>query len=1423
MKSTKKEVTNSKKRWKFWTLFVVTPIIIVACSSVVIFIFFVKDRISDQPGVEKGLIYANLHKHTEALEEFKKELIKNPRDAKIQYYMGISYFKLKKYEEAESVLTSALQIKPAFTDASIQLVILHLSAAIENRKLAKDESLVLNKLTKAEEICQTLIQTNPTLSRPYTLLAKIHLELGLRDSAIKDFQDALKVDNSNIDTHIALSELYVQNGNIDLAEIQCNQALSNGNLDNNKIQLLLSRIYEHQGKLDAAIACLKQTLEKNPDYLDAHTRLSVLFLKTAQYDSALSEAEHSIKLSSSANIPPIVYFVKGCVFLKNRDYKEAVVMLKKAALKLPSLPEAHYYLALALTKDGRSEEAITELKSSIALDSRYLPAQIRLARLFADKDLNNETLKICKRILEIYPDNIDALQITGSTHLEMQDYKSAEKYFRKIVELKPSFGDINLAYLALSTDQLDKCIKQCEEIISTNPNATKAYDILGIAHVRDGDIDKGIVQFNKSIELNTDSVKTYVNLAKAYILNENNQGAIEALEKTHSINQYNLESMMLLANLYATENEIIKTKNILSDIIETDPDYLPAYKLASLCLLEGETRKSITLYNKALKLDPNSAVLCAGIAVAYQQNNKATSSILYGQKALGLNDDLPALKIIMTNLYTSGGKEAKAEDLIKASPALTSDVKRAYLDFIDLCKQNVDKRNQVTLALNKAIIAKQKGLLHHSIRECKKAVTLLPDNLIPKLLLASIYVSSDKEGEAYALADNQSEAISIFKDIISMDDSSVHARLTLASLLLKQGSEEKAKNIIEKVVEIAPENRVARKLLGTINLRNEPFKTASKEALATYGGSFEEIRNNARVQFEQGDFDNCISYCKKGLEENPSHTQLRNMLGLAFLMKGQLRKAETEFSKIIDINADYIPAYLGLASVTMKRNQPNIANILYQAVLNMDPKTLEAQMGLGNSFYLMGNYQASIDEFKNITDTHSQNVQAYLALARNYLAQRRFELAETMVNKVLDLESENTFAHSLLARIYQHGNNIPEAINQLKTALNINKDFTEAYNLGTLYIHEGNFEKSIDLYKRAVENFPANTQFWCNLSIAYLLHKEYENAKNACSQALTIEPNSIIPSLCMVNVFLSQNEHESANFFLQNIQKLNRSQKNGFLDIIKFSSNNPGLEQSIVNHLSRAIAFTNIQWLEPALLEYKKLTEIVPSNTIAYHAQVDILFEMGEIAKAIKICNGVLDLYPQSSFTHNKLADIYYRNGQAEKAIIEYKKVIAISPNNVSANLNLGVLQELRNSLTEAVNAYKKVIELTPSSPVAYNNLAWLYATKTQNNLDDALKLGEKAKTLAPKNAEIIDTLGWLYYLNGEYEKAVTELKVAVKIAPWNPTIRYHLGAVFYKKGLHQMALTEMERVLKTSKTFPESKKARSIIEEINQQSNEKT
>jgi tetratricopeptide (TPR) repeat protein len=232
-------------------------------------------------------------------------------------------------------------------------------------------------------------------------------------------------------------------------------------------------------------------------------------------------------------------------------------------------------------------------------------------------------------------------------------------------------------------------------------------------------------------------------------------------------------------------------------------------------------------------------------------------------------------------------------------------------------------------------------------------------------------------------------------------------------------------------------------------------------------------------------------------------------------------------------------------------------------------------------------------------------------------------------------------------------------------------------------------------------------------------------------------------------------------------------------------------------------------------MEYDEITKIASPETSLYEIQADILIQAGGDDEAIDICKKAIDLFPESPHSYNRIAGIYHRKARYDEAETFYKKAIAIDPDSFLAHLNMGIMFQNKGLINESVVEYEKAIELDRSSVIAYNNLAFLCATKMQDKMDYARKLAQEARDLAPKNASILDTYAWICYLNGEYEKSISELKNAVTIAPQSPVFRYHLGAAYYKKGLKLLAIKELEYALRLSSNFPEAKEAGELIEEI--------
>ncbi len=1438
------------KYYKFWILFLIVPVFVVLCSSIA----HAGKKQSDKANqyIEEGLIFTRLNEHSKAIASYKKALEKDPENANIYYHLGNSYLWLNDYKKAKTEYNKALKINPNFSDARLQLAATDMRKADKLGKLGDNESVALEKLLvdEAVDICREIIERDKSYLKAYTKLAEIHLSQELLDDAISDYKDLLSIDNSNLESHIALAEIYLIKGDVDLSVKECKLILSDIEPDNLKTHFLLSSIYAKKGEHDEAIELLKQILEKKPNNINAHLQLGFLYLSLSKYDEAFAEAEQVFKIEPPET-PLAAHFIKGCVMCTKKNYREAIPLLRKATVGMPDMVEAHYFLAQSLAGLGRTEEAISEFKSTLNLAPAFIPAKVHLARILSKTGgWEKETVRQCTEILEIKPDQIEALQLLGMVYIENKDFKNADLQFRKIYEINPLAGVINLAYLNLVSGHLSKCIRQCEEIIIANPDIIYAHSILANAHIKQGSFDKGIEQYKKVLELDPKSTSALINISNAYVVTEEYEKAKEALKNVISTDTSNLQSRLLLAGIYSEEGKIDEAAKFLEQVIEINPDYVNGYAVAGIYLLQGKTDESIDLCNKALKLIPDNAKLNVNLAIAYQQKESYDMSIKYCKRAIELKPEHPLFAILLANNYAAFDEYLLAKHQLESNPSFTNDQKEAYVELFGLCKLDNDKGKVITLALNRSIFARMLGFTDLAISECKKAVAIFPKNVVAKAMLANNYLSVNRNEDAialhseiikekpgfvssysdlaraYLIADKEDEAMDTFQDLIDVDSKSATGRLALATMLAKKGETDKAAKMIEGVIEIDTDNLMAHDLLGKVSLSKKDYERAETEfqkMIELSKDSFEGHFNMAKVKFTQGDFDTCIKHCSSALKSRSLDVRVLNILGMAYLKKGLPDKATMAFSKIIDIDSSFILAYLNLAKINIGNNRPDAAVRLCKDALKANPDSVEARVGLGSSYASIKKHSEAITEFETVIQKDPENINAHVFLARAHLASDDVVKAESAVIDALGIDPVNPMARYVLAEINLKKEEIQKAMFQLKQILPDNPKMLELYKLGILYIDVEDYDNAILTFKQGVASFPENYFLWSNLAIAYLMNKDFENAKSSCEKAIEIKQDNILLNLCMLNVHFSNGKYVRARSHLQRNINIGDMQKKMYFDLLKLCKQNKKISEKVSYHLSRSLAYSSFKWYKRVIRECEEIIKIVPANAVAYNMKADTLILSKENDKALEVCKKIVELEPENPVSYNKLAQIHRLRGETDEALSWYRKAISIDADNINTLLGIGILSIIKGMVEESAKAYQKVVELDSTSEItnnktiwrAYNNLAFIYATKMDKK-EKALELAERAKALEPDNPDVNDTLGWIYYLNTKYDKAAPLLRAAVRDeAIQNPSTHYHLGMAYYKNGLETQALSVLQQALKISNTFPEADDAKKVIDEI--------
>ena len=209
----------------------------------------------------------------------------------------------------------------------------------------------------------------------------------------------------------------------------------------------LAVIYDNEGDHENALFNYDKALLANPSHSTTLINMAHIYNKKMQSDKVI---ENLLKL------PKSLYDLDVCnLFSKNYlrldDHKNALYFAKQAYKKNPKD-------IVALNNLGRA----------------YLVSKI------SNEDKKNknlkEALKFFKKILTIENSSIEALFNIGTVYEKLTNEKLAEEYYRKVLNINPSYRDanINLALLLLRKGQFSEGWERYEDrLLIDNPERKK--------------------------------------------------------------------------------------------------------------------------------------------------------------------------------------------------------------------------------------------------------------------------------------------------------------------------------------------------------------------------------------------------------------------------------------------------------------------------------------------------------------------------------------------------------------------------------------------------------------------------------------------------------------------------------------------------------------------------------------------------------------------------------------------------------------------------------------------------------------------------------------------------------------------------------------------------------------------------------------
>ena len=240
--------------------------------------------------------------------------------------------------------------------------------------------------------------------------------------------------------------------------------------------------FSFEGKVDEAIATVKQALARDPEIVEG-------------------------------------YMLLGNFYKKSKRPQEAIDAYRDALARDNEHQNALFSLALAYKDEGRLDEARVGFERARELDPRNGRVVWQLSDLWMRKGDFTRAEAIINDALERKVDEHRLLLKLGESRIEAKRFDEAERALRAALDRKPGLAlaqfDLGLVYEGKG--QIDKAIESYEAELSTNPKAYRAAFNAAKLLLKIGRGREAIAHFRKAVEIDPTFGTGQLYLAKALL------------------------------------------------------------------------------------------------------------------------------------------------------------------------------------------------------------------------------------------------------------------------------------------------------------------------------------------------------------------------------------------------------------------------------------------------------------------------------------------------------------------------------------------------------------------------------------------------------------------------------------------------------------------------------------------------------------------------------------------------------------------------------------------------------------------------------------------------------------------------------------------------------------------------------------------
>ncbi len=709
---------------------------------------------------------------------------------------------------------------------------------------------------------------------------------------------------------------------------------------------------------------------------------------------------------------------------------------------------------------------------------------------------------------------------------------------------------------------------------------------------------------------------------------------------------------------------------------------------------EAVDKKIVERYKQMLERKPKEGSTFDRLYQLYLEGSGLDQMVVDYRTEAAAKPENPNLQLILGHIYKRLGKNTEAI--------------LAYQRAVDLASD--DYYSHFALGQMYATLRQHEG----AIDALTKAADLAMESraATPDELTATYKAL----GRAYFRRDRIDDAIAAWGKIAELDPENIFSRIELADLFREQ--------------ELYPQAIEQHEAIVGLN-RDDPYRVCLS------------LREIGKIQEEMGEYDAAVQNYDKALALTGQGNWLRKdiqgrIVGIYAAESDWLGLIAYYQEKLTEMPNDV--ELIGLLASAYTENQQVDEGIAeYRKGLELAPTDAGLRLNLIAVFRNTERFEEAAAEYEILSEAQPDDFGIYRELGELYLQLEDKNRAKATYQRMIDRDPNNAGTHLILAEIYTGHEWIDDAVAAYEKAISLapdNLDYIEYF--GEFYFHQGNREKTVEIWNRMVAGEGAIAESYDRL--AQLL-----DAKNFRMEAITASRKA---------VELAPDEYR--------------------------------YRETLARRLMENKDY------DAALTEYAAAAELAPNEFFAEQMndqQIEIYRHQGTLVEKID----ELDAAPESFEQQKQLAKMYLKLGNVTYSLEVLLKAKALKPNDVSINRWLAEIYAQQGRRDEANAIYTHLIEVdSANAREYYGNIARSHLKVM--DFDAATAAAKQAVAHSPRNPEGHQMLAEIAKQVGNYETAIDSLKDAIRLRPEGTDIRAKIAEIYKLSGNPRLAIEQYWR-----------------------------